>query len=84
MLGDSRRGSGSFCRARAALRGNGKNRSESGVGGRENCSAAGMAIDGGDHGRNTTDESPRRSREVVNPHTWPGCAKLAEIRRGER
>ena len=31
-----------------------------------------------------SDESPRRSREVVNPHTWPVCAKIAKVRRGER
>ena len=36
MLGDSRSGSGGFCGSRAALRGHGKNRSESGVGGRKN------------------------------------------------
>ena len=34
-LGDSRRGSGVFCRARAALRGHGKNRIARGVGGRK-------------------------------------------------
>ena len=37
-----------------------------------------------DGSRYTSDESPGRSREVVNPHTWPVWAKIAEIRRGER
>ena len=27
---------------------------------------------------------PRRSRKVVNPHTWPVCAKIAKIGAGER
>ena len=36
MLGDSRRGSGDFCRACTALRRHGKNRSESDVDGRKN------------------------------------------------
>ena len=47
-------------------------------------STAGTAIVGGDGGSYTSDESPRRSREVANPHTWPVCAKIAKIRRGER
>ena len=84
MLGDSRRGSGGFCRARAALRGHGKKRSESGVGGRKTKSAARTAVDGGDGGRYTSDESPRRNREVVNSRAWPVRAKIAKIRRGER
>ena len=49
--------------------GTAKKRSESGVGGREKCPAARTAIDGGDGGRFTSDESPR-SRKVVNLHTW--------------
>ena len=32
--------------------------------------------------RNTSDESPRRSRKVASPHTWPVCAKIAKIRGG--
>ena len=84
MLGDTRRGSGGFCRARATPGEYGKNRSESSVGGRKIFSTAGTAIVGGDGGSYTSDESPRRSREVVNPHTWPVCAKIAKIRRGER
>ena len=71
MPRETRRGSGAFCRARAALRGYGKNRSESSVG-------------GGDGGSHTSYESPRRSREVVNLHTLPVCTKIAKIRRGER
>ena len=35
-------------------------------------------------GRYTSDEYPRRSGEVVNPHMWPVRAKIAKIRRGER
>ena len=31
-----------------------------------------------------SDESPRGSIEVVNPHTWPVCVKIEKIRRGER
>ena len=68
-------------RARAALRGHGKNRSESGVGCRKKIFPAGTAIVGGDSGRYTSDESPRRNREVANPHVWPVRAK---IRSGER
>ena len=84
MWGDSRRGSGGFCRASAALRGHGENRSESDVGGRKKISTARTAIVGGDDGSYTSDESPKRSREVVNPHTWPACVKIMKIRRGER
>ena len=84
MLADTRRGSGGFCRARAAPGGYGKNRNECSFDGRKKISTAGMAIVGGDGGSYTSDESPRRSREVVNPHTWRVCAKIAKIRRGER
>ena len=49
------------------------------VGCRQSPPAAGAAIDGGDGCRNTSDESPRRSRKVVNPHMWPVCAKFAII-----
>ena len=80
MLRDSRCGSGGFCGARAAHRRRGKKRSNSGVGGRKKISPAGTAIDGGDGGRHTIDESPRWSREVVNPYVWPVGAKIAEIR----
>ena len=65
MLSDSRHGSEGFCRAPAALRGHGKNRSESGIGDGNIFSAAGTAIDGGDGGRYTSYESPRTSRELV-------------------
>ena len=41
-------------------------------------------IDGGDGRRHTSDETPRRSRKVVNPHRWPVCAKIAAIGGGER
>ena len=84
MLGDTRRGSGGFCRASAAPGGYGKNRTESSVGGRKIFSTAGSAIVGGDGGSYTSDEFPIRSREVVNLHTWLVCAKIAKIRRGER
>ena len=50
MLGDTRRGSGGFYRARAALGGYGKNRSESSVDGRKRFSTAGTAIVGGEGG----------------------------------
>ena len=83
MLGDTRRCSGGFCRARAAAGGYGKNRSESIVGGRNKFSTAGTAIVSGDGGSCTSDESPRRSREVVNPHMWLVCAKKVKIRRDE-
>ena len=82
-MGGTRRGSGGHCRARAALGGYGKDRSESSVGGRTIISTAGTAIVGGDGGNYRSDGSPRRSREVVNPHTWPVCAKIANIRKGE-
>ena len=77
-MGDTRRGSGGFCRARAAPRGYGKNRSESSVGGRKKLSTGGTAVVGGDGGRYTSDESPRRNREVVNLHVWPVRAKIAK------
>ena len=79
MLGNSRRGSGGFCRARASLRGSGKNRREIGVGGRQNCSDAGTAIDGSNGGRYTSDAFPRRSRNVVNPNTWSVHTKIANV-----
>ena len=34
--------------------------------------------------RNTSDETPRRSRKIVNPHTWPVCAKIAIFGGGEK
>ena len=74
MLGDTRRGSGGFCPARAAPGGYGKNRNESSVGSRNKISTAGTAIVGDDGGSYTSDESPRRRRKVVNLHTWPVCA----------
>ena len=77
-------GSRGFCGARADLGGYGKYRSEIVVGCRQSPPAAGTAIDGGDGCRNTSDESPRRSRKVVNPHMWPVCAKIAIISGGER
>ena len=64
MLGDTRRGSGGFCRARAALRGYGKNRSKGSVGGRKNFSTAGTAIVGGDGCSYTSDEPSRWSRNA--------------------
>ena len=54
------------------------------VGCRQSPPAAGAAIDGGDGCRNTSDESPRRSRKVVNPHMWPVCAKIAIVSGGEK
>ena len=54
------------------------------VGCRQRPPAAGSAIDGGDGCRNTSDESPRRSRKVVNPHMWPVCAKITIIGGDER
>ena len=51
---------------------------------RQSLPAAGIAIDGVDGCRNTSDESPRRSRKVVNPHMWPVCAKIAVVSGGER
>ena len=39
---------------------------------------------GGDECRNTSDENPRRSRKVINPHMWPVCAKIVTINGGER
>ena len=84
MLGDSCRVVGGVYRARAALRKYGKNQSECDVGGRKDCPAAGAAIDGGDGCRHTSDQSPRRSRTVVNLRAWPVRAKIAEIRTGER
>ena len=53
------------------------------VGCRQSPPAAGAAIEGVDGCRNTSDESPRRSRKVANPHLWPVCAN-AIISGGER
>ena len=85
MQGDTRRGSWGFCRARAAPTRCGKNRSESSVGSRKKIFTAGTEIVGRDGASHTSDDSPRRRREVVNLDTWPMCAKIAEIiLRGER
>ena len=81
MLGDSRSGSGGFCRSRAALKGHSKTEAKA-ASAAAKLSAAGAAIGGGDSSRYTSDESPR-SREVVNPHTWPVRAKIAKMRRGQ-
>ena len=75
---------GASARPRATPGGYGKKRDESSVGGRNIFSTAGTAIVGGGGGSYTTDESPRRIREVVNPHTGPVCAKIANIGRGGR
>ena len=79
-----RRGSRGFCGARADLGGYGKNRTESDIGRRQSPPAAGTAIDGGNGGRNTSDESLRSSRKVINPHTWLMCAKIFKLGGGER
>ena len=42
------------------------------------------AIDGDGGSRNTSDESLKRSRKVVHPHTSPVCARIANIRGGAR
>ena len=78
-MGDGRRGSRGFCGTRADPGGYGKDRSEIVVGCKQSPPAAEAAIDGGDGCRNTSDESPRRSRKVVSLHTWPVCAKIAII-----
>ena len=83
-LGDDRRGSRGFGGVRADLGGYGKNRSESGVSRKQNPPAARTAIDGGDGGTDTSDETPRRSRKVVNLCTWPVCVKIGKIGGGER
>ena len=44
----------------------------------------GQRLNGGDGRNNTSNESPRGSRKVVNPHTWPVFAKIAIIGGGER
>ena len=61
--------------------GTAKTEAKSVIGNRKN--PPGTAIAGGDGGRNTSDGTPRRSRKVVNPHTWPVCAKIARFG-GER
>ena len=47
-------------------------------------SSAGTAVVDGDGGRYTSDESPRRSRRVVNYYVLPVCTKITNIRRDER
>ena len=83
-LCDERRCSQGFCGARAALDGYGKNRIENGVSGRRNRSAAGTAFGSGDGCRSTSDESPRGSRNAVNPYTWLVCEKIVKCGRGDR
>ena len=83
-MGDGRRGSRVFRAARADLGESSKNRSEIVVGCRQSLPAAGIAIFAGDGCRNTSDESLRRSRKVVNPHTWPVYSEIAKLGRGER
>ena len=68
----------------ADLGGYGEDLSEIVVGCRQRPPAAGSAIDGGSGCRNTSDESPRGGRKVVNPHVWPVCAKIAIIGGGEQ
>ena len=75
-MGDGHHGSRVLCGARAGLDENGKIRTESGVGCRQNPPAAGTAIGGDDRGRNTSDECLRRSKKVVTPYKWPVCAKI--------
>ena len=82
-LGDGHRGSRGFCAIRADLGGYGENRSEIVVGCRQSPPAVGIPIDGGDGVRNKSDKSLRRSRNVVNPHAWPVCAKIAKMGGGE-
>ena len=48
------------------------------------CKVCPTTIDGGDEDRNTSEEYPRRRTKVVNPHTWPVCARNAIIGRGKR
>ena len=38
-----------------------------------------MAIGDGDGGKGTSDESPRRSREIANVHTWPVRVRIAKL-----
>ena len=83
MSGDTRRGSGGFCRARATLRRYGKNRSERSVGARETSPRPGRRSSWVTAAVTRAINLPR-SREVVNPRTWPMCAKIAKIGRGER
>ena len=83
-MSDGGRDGRGFCGARVDLGGYGKDLSEIVVGCRQSPPAAGTAIDGGDGCGHTSNETPRRSRNIINAHTWPMCAKLATIGDGER
>ena len=75
---------GAFAELSPTAVGTAKKRSEIIVGCRRSPCVAGIAIDGGGGCRNTSGKSPRSSRKVVNPHTWPVSAKLTKIGGGER
>ena len=68
---------------RSSPEGHRNNRSESDVGGRPIWYAAEAVITGADDSSNAGDESSGGSRKIVNPHTWPVCAKIADIRGGQ-
>ena len=60
-----------------------ENRSESSVGSRPKWCVAEAVITGTDKTNNTGDEFPGGSRNVVNPHTWPVCTKIAKNSGGQ-
>lgn len=66
-MGDSSRGSGGFCRARAALEGSG----------RQTYPSAGTSTVGGDAEGKTSDKCPQREKHVVNLYTHLVCTNIA-------
>ena len=60
-----------------------EHRRESGDGGRPKWWASVAVITGIDESRKTGDESPDGSRNIINPHTWPVCAKIATTSGGQ-
>ena len=45
---------------------------------------AGRAIDDVGGCRSASGDSSGRSGKVAKPHTWPVCAKIAKVGKGER
>ena len=72
MLGDICRSIGAFCGARATHGGYDSKRSEGGVGGRKTFPTVGAAIDGGEGGTNTNDESPPKEKKGRQPSYYAG------------
>ena len=72
---------GAFAKPVPSSVGTAKTEAKSYVGCRSSLPAAGAAIGDGDGCANTSEETPRKSRMIVNLHTWPVWAKNKKRRR---